>query len=72
LFGCGPINDLHNYGGNPGFKPEYHRFFSGGGGWLTVTVSRRGDRPQATGRWYKTSPDMEEPEVRYETTFVAE
>ncbi|NLS94638.1 MAG: alkaline phosphatase [Planctomycetaceae bacterium] len=71
-FGCGPINDLHDYGGNPGFVPEYHRFFNGGGGWLTVTVSRRGDRPQATARWYKTSPEMEEPEVRYETTFAAE
>lgn len=71
-FGCGPINDKHDYGGNPGFVPEYHRFFSGCGGWLTVAVSRRGDRPQATARWYKTSPEMEEPEVRYETTFVVE
>ncbi len=71
-FGCGPINDLHNYGGNPGFKPEYHRFFSAGGGWLTVSVSRRADKPQATVRWYKTSPEMEEPEVRYETTFAVE
>ena len=71
-FGCGPINDIHNYGGNPGFKPEYHRFFSGGGGWLTVTVSRKNDTPRATARWYKTSPEMEEPEIRYETTFIAE
>lgn len=70
--GCGPINDIHNYGGNPGFKPEYHRFFSGGGGWLTVSVSRKNDQPLATARWYKTSPEMEQPEVRYETTFVAE
>lgn len=70
-FGCGPINDLHNYGGNPGFKPEYHRFFSGGGGWLMVSVSRKGDSPRATVRWYKTSSEMEEPEVRFETTFFA-
>jgi alkaline phosphatase D len=71
-FGCGPINDIHNYGGNPGYKPEYHRFFSGGGGWLTVSVSRKDGMPWATARWYKTSPEMEEPGVRYETTFAAE
>ena len=71
-FGCGPINDIHNYGGNPGFRPEYHRFFSGGGGWLTVSVSREGGEPRVTARWYKTGPGMEEPEVRYATTFLAE
>lgn len=36
--GCGPINDEHRFGGNPGNDPEYHRYFSGKGGFLLVTV----------------------------------
>ncbi len=71
-FGCGPINDLHGYGGTSGFWPDYHRFFSPRGGWLSVSVARKGERPVATVRWYKTSPEMQQPQVRYETSFVAE
>ena len=71
-FGCGPINDIHDYGGNPGFVPKYHRYFCGGGGWLTVSVSHHRTRPVAVARWYQTGPDMEEPVIRYETTFAAE
>ena len=30
--GCGPINDQHKYGGNPGEDAKYHRYFSKKGG----------------------------------------
>ncbi len=36
--GCGPINDQHNFGGDPGEIPEYHRYFSSKGGFLGITV----------------------------------
>ena len=39
--GCGPINDEHMFGGNPGFNDKFHRFFSGKGGFLLVTVSAK-------------------------------
>ena len=32
--GCGPINDQHNFGGDPGEQPEFHRYFSNKGGFL--------------------------------------
>ena len=36
--GCGPINDQHSFGGNPGENPKYHRYFSPNGGFLIVEV----------------------------------
>jgi len=36
--GCGPINDQHNFGGDPGENPDFHRYFSSKGGFLGVTV----------------------------------
>lgn len=36
--GCGPINDQHNFGGDPGEDPDFHRYFSNKGGFLGVTV----------------------------------
>jgi len=71
-FGCGPINDLHVFGGNPGFQPRYHQFFSEKGGWLTIDVDRRDSIPTTTMRFYKTGPDLAQPEVRYEVSFAAE
>ena len=49
-FGCGPINDQHMFGGNPGKQPDYHRYFSARGGFLGVTVE--GD--QARAEWFGT------------------
>ena len=36
--GCGPINDEHNFGGNPGNNPKFHRYFGSRGGFLGITV----------------------------------
>ncbi len=36
--GCGPINDEHNFGGNPGNDPEFHRYFGSRGGFLGITI----------------------------------
>jgi len=36
--GCGPINDQHNFGGNPGEVAKFHRYFGKKGGFLSVTV----------------------------------
>ncbi len=49
-FGCGPINDQHMFGGNPGKQPDYHRYFSARGGFLGVTV----DGDQAKAEWFGT------------------
>lgn len=37
-FGCGPINDAHTFGGNPGYDESYHQYFDPGGGYLGITV----------------------------------
>jgi len=47
-FGCGPISDLHTYGGNPGYQPAMHKYFDKGGGFLLVTVERKDEKPQIT------------------------
>lgn len=49
--GCGPINDEHNFGGNPGYDADWHRYFSARGGFLMVTVE--GDQMRAD--WYHAS-----------------
>jgi alkaline phosphatase D len=43
-FSCGPISDKHA-GGSPGQNDEYHQFHRMLGGFLTVSVSRDGERP---------------------------
>lgn len=50
-FGCGPINDEHDFGGNPGHIPEYHQFFGKTGGFLEVEVKDS----EATVRWFSAS-----------------
>lgn len=51
--GCGPINDEHNYGGNPGYDPEFHRYFDGGGGFLGITV----EDGTAIAEWFAINPE---------------
>ena len=47
--GCGPINDQHQYGGNPG-KAPMHRYFSAKGGYLGITV----ENGNAKAEWFTT------------------
>lgn len=59
--GCGPVNDEHNYGGNPGKIPEYHEFFSKQGGFLGITVADG----KARAEWYGTGVPSAHPPVRF-------
>jgi alkaline phosphatase D len=59
--GCGPINDEHGYGGNPGRIPEYHEFFSKQGGFLGITV----ENGKARAEWYGTGEASSHPPVRF-------
>ena len=62
--GCGPINDQHKYGGNPGEDAKYHRYFSKKGGFLGITVSGG----QAKAEWFTTNEIDQatgKPKVRY-------
>lgn len=52
--GCGPINDQHDYGGNTGYDEEMHRFFSGKGGFLGLTV----EDGEARAEWFGSDPDF--------------
>lgn len=69
--GCGPINDEHSFGGNPGHKPEYHRYFSGKGGFLGISV----DGATAKAEWF-TSNEIDSqtnrPRVRHRETLPLE
>jgi len=46
--GCGPINDQHNFGGNPGKDEKFHRYFSEKGGFLGITVNGK----SAVAEWF--------------------
>lgn len=62
--GCGPINDQHDMGGNPGHNPQYHQYFDPGGGYLAITVKDG----QATAQWFTADLDGNgKPIVRHET-----
>ncbi len=50
-FGCGPINDEHDFGGDPGEDPRYHRYFAPRGGFLGITVE--GDHARA--EWFSAN-----------------
>ena len=68
--GCGPINDEHKFGGNPGRKTEFHRYFSGKGGFLGITVKE----DNATAEWFTSNeidPATKQPKVRYREEFLA-
>ncbi len=65
--GCGPINDQHKYGGNPGEDAKYHRFFSKKGGFLGISIGNG----KAKAEWFTTSdidPSTGKPKVRYTET----
>ncbi len=62
--GCGPINDEHNYGGDPGKIPEFHRYFGAKGGFLGITV----EDGKAKAEWFTTDdidPATGKPKVAY-------
>ncbi len=64
--GCGPINDQHMFGGNPGEDPRFHRYFSAKGGFLGVTVDGDG----ATAEWYGSGDERRIPfKVLHTETF---
>ena len=66
--GCGPINDQHMFGGNPGRKPDLHRYFSAKGGFLGITV----DGETAKAEWFGSSQIDDatgKPSVLYTETF---
>ncbi|MEM7454389.1 MAG: alkaline phosphatase D family protein [Planctomycetota bacterium] len=67
--GCGPINDEHSFGGNPGENADMHRYFSPKGGFLGITV----DGDTATAQWFNSSdadPETGQPAVLYSETFT--
>ena len=49
--GCGPINDQHKYGGNPGEVAEFHRYFGKKGGFLAISAKDG----KATAEWFTTN-----------------
>jgi len=49
--GCGPINDQHSFGGNPGNDELFHRYFSDKGGFLGVTI----DGDIAKAEWFNAN-----------------
>ena len=59
--GCGAINDQHNYGGNPGRVPEFHKYFSGKGGFLGITV----EEGIAKAEWFGTDYTSDKPALRF-------
>ena len=62
--GCGPINDQHNFGGNPGNDEKFHSYFSEKGGFLGITVNGK----SAVAEWF--SADSLVP--RHRLMFTAE
>ena len=54
--GCGPINDEHSFGGDPGKKPKFHRYFGSRGGFLGITVD--GDKAKA--EWFSSNEPVTE------------
>jgi alkaline phosphatase D len=50
--GCGAINDQHDYGGNSGYFSDFHKYFSGKGGYLGITV----ESGNAKAEWYASAP----------------
>lgn len=70
-YGCGPINAAHDFGGHPGYDPEFHSFFAARGGFLSILVERRDQMPQITFRYHDiddTDPETGLARVTYEET----
>lgn len=49
--GCGPVNDEHSFGGNPGNNPAFHRYFGSRGGFLGITI----DGDNAKAEWFSAN-----------------
>lgn len=54
-WGCGPINDEHDFGGNPGYSPEAHLYFNKGGGFLMVEVNAQ----KAVAKWFEAPASID-------------
>lgn len=54
--GCGPINDEHSFGGNPGRNARFHRYFSPKGGFLGVSV----DGTTARADWFSANEPLQQ------------
>ena len=66
--GCGPINDQHDFGGDPGMDEKTHRYFSAKGGFLVLSV----DGKQAVAEWVNSNsvdPETGQPVVLHTETF---
>ena len=50
-FGCGPINDQHMFGGNPG-EGKHHRYFSAAGGFFAITIEFKGGANRSRAEWF--------------------
>ena len=56
--GCGPINDQHKFGGNPGHNRKFHRYFGAKGGFLKIKASNE----QVVATWW----GQRKPKTRFE------
>ncbi len=68
--GCGPINDQHSFGGNPGKNKDYHKYFSAKGGFLRVSINGNA----AKAEWFNSNdvdPKTGEPVVLHTERFTA-
>ncbi len=59
--GCGEINDQHDYGGNSGYFSDFHKYFSGKGGFLGITV----ENGQAKAEWFASTEKSETLSVQH-------
>lgn len=62
--GCGAINDQHDYGGNSGYFSDFHKYFSGKGGFLGITV----ENGQAKAEWFAADEHSEKLTVQHVET----
>ena len=57
-FSCGPASDQHA-SGSPGHEPEYHRFHSQQGGFLSVNTKVEGEESVITFRFHGVDGDVD-------------
>lgn len=68
--GCGPVNDEHDFGGDPGYDARYHRYFGSRGGFLGIRIEGH----RATAEWYSANDPLESsgrPKVLHTEVFEA-
>jgi len=66
-YACGASSDAHAGGFNLSLRTEAHRYLRIAGGFLLVTVERKGDKPAITFRHYDTDG-----KVQHEDQFVSQ